>query len=196
MEAPSVRSRRVLLGLSVPLGIALSGLFVWQASHAAFTATTLNEGNRWEAGTVVLEDGDAGTAMFDESGLVPGTDGEQCIDVTYRGTVDSEVRLYVAEGDLAGTLGPHLRLTVEIGDGGAFGDCSGFDPTSTIFDGTLAGLAAAHASFADGAGPGTWLPLCDSGESRTYRFSYVLEADDGAQGLDAGARFTWEAQST
>jgi hypothetical protein len=194
MEAPTQQSRRTLLGLSVPLGIVLSGLFVWQASHAAFTATTVNEANQWAAGVVVLTDDSADTAMFNVDKLKPGDTGERCIEVTYEGTVDADVRLHVGADGLTGDLGPYLDITVEQGTGGTFDDCSGFTGDSLYTDGTLAGFAAGHTDF--GSGVGNWAPTGASVQSRTYRFTYELQGDNAAQGKDATATFTWEAQSS
>ena len=45
-----------VLAATVPLGIIASGVLVWQASYAAFSATTTNPSNTFSAGTVTLTD--------------------------------------------------------------------------------------------------------------------------------------------
>lgn len=193
--APSVRWTALLL--AVPLGGLLSGALVWQASYAAFTATTTNAGNSWTAGTVALTDDDASSAMFTASDLEPGSTGQRCIAVTYNGTLASAVELYIKPGELTGdtTLDDHVDLVVTEGTGGGFGSCTGFVAGATAFTGDLASFAGAHTSFATGAG--AWAPT-GAGQARTYRFTYTLAADapDTVQGKTVGATFTWEAQNT
>ncbi|MDQ1482436.1 MAG: hypothetical protein QOF35_512, partial [Actinomycetota bacterium] len=38
----------------VPVSVMVSGMLVYQSSHAAFSATTDNPTSNWTAGTVVL----------------------------------------------------------------------------------------------------------------------------------------------
>jgi hypothetical protein len=168
---------------------AISALVV-SSSTAAFTATTDNSGNSWTAGTVVLTDDDAGTALFDEPGLAPGVGGDRCIVVTYDGTVAADVRLYSQVTD--GGLGSYLGLTVRRGSG-SDRECGDFVSDEELYDGTVAGLATAHSSF--GTGAGTWAPS-GAGQSVTYQFEWQLEGDNGAQGKSVEAAFTWEAQNS
>ena len=140
-----------------------------------------------------LTDDSAGTAMFsDELSLVPGVPDEQCIQVTFDGSVDPQpVVLYAQSVD--GALAPFLDLTVETGptDGGVFGDCSGFVPTAELFSGTLADFGAAHTGYDSGLG--TWDPS-GATESRSFRFTVTVRDDPVAEGLSAGFGFTWEAR--
>lgn len=180
--------RTQLIALAGTL-LAMSGLVV-HSSSAAFTATTQNTGNTWSAGSVKISDNDAGSALFTETGLVPGKTGSRCIVVTYDGTVASAVRLYASTGGTG--LGAYLNLSVARG-GGSAADCSDFTSTETAFTGTLAGLASANATYATGVG--SWAPAT-AGVSSTYRFTWTLQDDDAAQGKDVSATFTWEAQNT
>ncbi|HEX5495008.1 MAG TPA: hypothetical protein VFX70_10585 [Mycobacteriales bacterium] len=68
-------------------GVVGSGAMVWHASYAASLGVTTNSGNSWTAGSVTPADDDTGAAMFDVSGLVPGsnTGSPHCITVTYHG---------------------------------------------------------------------------------------------------------------
>jgi len=182
------------------LSLLLVGFLVVTGSRAAFTDTTDNTGNSWATGTVALSDDDTTLAMFNASGLKADDVIENCLRVTYDGTLDSDVELYAA--GLTGTLGTYLDLQIEIGDGGSFAStataagtvpCSGFvaDVGGPIYSGTLASFAAARTDF--GSGVGTWGP--SAGEFKTYRFLVTVQDDNDAQGLAAGLGFVWEAQN-
>ena len=196
----------VLLLAAVPVGLLASGLVVWQSTYAAFVSQTDNPGNSWRTGTVTLTDDDAGAAAFTvaEGTLVPGNTGTHCLRVQYTGsltTAATGVHLYgAASGDT--TLAGALNLKVEQGSGGSFADCTGFSPSSTVYDGTLSGFATGHTTYATGYATG-WVPVPTTApapaDSRTYRLTYTLPAgvSYGAayQGKTTGMTFTWEVQS-
>ena len=175
------------------VSLALVSLLVLRVSSAAFSAQTVNPDNSWATGEISLSDDDGGgaaSAMFDVADMVPGQSVTKCITVTYTGAVDpGVVKVYAAVTD--GGLGPHLDLTVKEGDGGAYGDCTGFNPTATLETAVTLNAFGAHADYATGAG--TWNPTA-TGQSKTYQFIAVLGADtpDSAQGADSQATFTWE----
>jgi hypothetical protein len=195
VERSAHGTRRWAAALAVPLGLVLSAGLIWESSQAAFTAQTVNAGNTFSAGSVILTDDDASTAMFAVTGLKPGASGQKCIAVTYGGSLNAAVKLFVAPGDLAGTgLGGYLNLTVEEGTGGSFGSCAGFTPSGSDFTGTLAAFAGASTTSATGVG--SFAPAGGSAAVRVYRFSYTLADDNAAQGLTATVKFTWEASST
>jgi hypothetical protein len=170
------------------VGSLASGAIVWSASNAAFTASTRNPGNTWAAAQVMISDDDTAEAMFDITDALPGDSGQNCITATYGG-VPATVRLYVAPGGLTGTLGSYVNLTVEQGTGGSFGSCTGFS-SETSTTGTMAAFAAARTSHATGFG--TWAPT--GAETRTYRVSWSLAADNAAANKAAGLTLTWEAK--
>ena len=168
----------------------LTGAFIVTASLAAFSDTTDNIGNTWTAGSVILTDDDGVTAMFTVTGMKPLDVVENCIVVTYKGTLlPADVVLYGVSGGSG--LDAYLDLIVEEGAGGTFNNCSGFSG-SAIYTGTLADFAVAHTNFGNGAG--TWTPSVNP-ESKTYRFTVTLQDDNAAQTLGATATFTWEAQN-
>lgn len=191
--APPRRRRGLLitrLAMAL-LGVVAATALIANGSRAAFSDTTDNPANNWAAGTVVLTDDDT-AAMFNASDLAPGDSVVNCIAVTYQGSlVPANVRLY---GTATGSLGAYLDLTVDIGTGGGFGDCTGFAESSstTLFTGTLSEFATAHTNFGDGLAG--WSPAATP-ESRTYRFTVSVQDNNKAQGLDATATFTWEAQN-
>ncbi len=186
--------------------LLLVAMLVVRTSQAAFVATTTNEGNSFNAGSVTLTDDDAGNAMFEVTGMVPGEDVVECIEVSYEGsfTQPQEVRLY--SGGYAQVLGPesgsqglgdYLLLTVEVGDGGEFEDCGGFTPATgppIVAAETLADFGAAT-DYAGGVD--TWTPS-STGDSRTFRFTVELAEDtpDTEQGAGVSdAVFVWEVRS-
>ena len=129
--------------------------------------------------------------MFDVGPLLPGDTGENCIEVTYDGNVTSgvDIAMYAAtSGNLAGDV----DVTVEIGTGGGFGDCTGF-AGSSAFTGTLTGLSTTHFDFASGIT--MWSPGA-TGQSRVVRIAWTLGVDtlSSQQGEVAGATFTWQSQ--
>ncbi len=188
----STTARLSAVGGAVVAGLVVNGLMLWTATSAAFTASTTNPTNNWNAGSVALSDDDGGsTALFTASGLVPGSTGSRCITVTYGGDVTAPVKLFVSAS--SGTLGPYVNLTVEEGSGASFASCTGFSGSS-IYSGTLSNFASTASAY--GSGVGTWAPNA-SGQTRTYKFTYTLDAStpSSMQSTTASASFTWEAQA-
>jgi len=202
MRGPSSRVRKNLAKGVLPLGILMSAGVVWQSSYAAFSATTTNGGNTLTAGTVKLSDSAHGTAMLSATGLKPGDTGTACIQLTYGGNLAAATKLYVASGDLTTTtpsnLAPYLTLKVDEGSG-TDSHCSDFvqsandyNPTNSTAS-TLGTFAGSATDFATGAG--SWAPA-SNGDVRTYRFTWTVQDNNAAQGLNATVKFTWEAQNT
>jgi hypothetical protein len=190
--APS-RIVRLALVAAGPVGLLLSVLMVCSGSRAAFVAATANPGNVFSAGTVTLTDDDSGTALLTATGLEPGGAVQNCIQVSYGGSVPAAVKVYIAPGGLAGTgLGTYLKLKIEEGAGGGFGSCTGFVADSTDYTGTVAAFAAASTSAATGVG--AFAPS-GAGASQVYRVTATLADDDAARGLTAQLAFTWTAVS-
>jgi signal peptidase I len=182
-------------------GVAVMLTLGWQTSSAAFIAQTTNPANGFAAGTVTLSDDDGGnspstgSAMFAVSGLTsaaPPT--SRCITVTYTGNVAAPVKLYSTS--LSGTgLGTYLNLTVDVGtaaSAGAYAGCGGFVLGTTLYNGTLAGYAGTHTSYAAGLAS-DWTPTTN-GHQRVFRITYSLQNNPAAVGLACGAVLVWEAQ--
>ncbi|MEU7904999.1 hypothetical protein [Actinoplanes sp. NPDC049118] len=182
----------VAAAVTVAGGIAVSSGVMWQASSAAFTASTSNAADTWTAGTVALGDDDTGSAMFAATNLRPGSTGAKCIKLTYNGSLSGNVRLYSSA--VSGALAPYVDLVVEEGTGGDFGSCTGFTPAGTDFSGTLSTFGTTKTDFTSGVG--TFAPT-GAGQARTYRFTYTVNAltPDAAQGATASATFNWQAAS-
>lgn len=200
--------RIIVVAVAVVLGLIGSGVLVWHASYAAFSATTSNGTNTFGAGSVALTDNDASAAMFTTPPLAPGATGFSCITATYNGNLATAgVKLYIAPGDLVqGGTGPdylstYLTMKVEEGtdtNPTTFGDCTGFTADATgqpILNAPLTTISTTQVDYASGAG--TWAPST-AGSSKVYRFTYTLSASapNTIQGLTDTAKFTWEVQNS
>ena len=175
------------------IGVLASLGLIWGGTTAAFTSTTPSGNNSWSTGTVTLSDDDGGSALFTASGLVPGSSGSNCITVTYTGTVPTTVRLYASASSDASSVASYLDLTIQEGNGGNFGNCTGFTAATTLYTGTLATFTSSKTSYATGTG--TWAPI--TAASRVYKVSYTLNSatPNTKQGAITTATLQWEAQS-
>jgi len=175
------------------------------ATFAAYTATTQNDGNRIEAGSVKLSDNGDGSSLMSLSAAVPGDTTNACIRVTFDGSLASTVRLY---GTTTGSgLEQYLDLKVTRGTYNpstpAFKSCTNLQADGTdyigagngvIYNGTLQGYPDDYAAgLVDplSGSPESWT----NGEAHVYRFDVTLQNDFAAQTLDATQTFTWEARS-
>ena len=194
-----------LRGLGVLGALALLVPVAGGATFAAYTATTQNDGNRIEAGSVKLSDNGDGTSLMSLSGAVPGDTTNACIRVTFDGTLASTVRLY---GTTTGSgLDQYLDLKVTRGTYNpstpAFKSCNNFQPDGTdyigagngvIYNGTLQGFPDDYASgLVDplSGSPESWT----NGEVHVYRFDVTVQNNFAAQTLDAAQTFSWEARN-
>ena len=193
--------RRSLNGLALQLSaVALSfiliALLVVTSSRAAFVAQNDNVTNQVTAAAIDLTDNDSGTAMFDNvTGLLPGTNVDRCIDVTYTGTVDPTAVLLYVDAAPAGTLTPYLSLIIDIGTDTAdpFRSCTGFTPSANVYTGTLSAFAATHDGYATGLT--TWDPV-GSPETRTFRFRISVQDNPAAEGANSTFGFSWETRTS
>jgi hypothetical protein len=199
MSRVTPRAARLAAWIAIPAALVASGVVVSTASYSAFSATTVNPTSNWSAGSVALTDDDNNTALFNATGLKPGSTGANCITVTSTGTLPSTVKLYGTNAATTNALASNINLTVEQGTGGGFGSCTGFTAASTngtLYSGTVAGFGSASTNFATGVG--TWAPTGSGSESRVYRFTYTVSstAPNTVQGGTAALGFTWEAQNS
>jgi hypothetical protein len=196
---PTRRSLKLVGIITVVAALGASSAIVWQASYSAFSATTSNAANNWAAGTVVLTNDSAATAMFNASGLKPGSTGTKCIAVTSTGTLPSAVKLYTTAPATTNALSTYINLTITQGTGGSFASCASFvadSSGSAIYSGTLAAIGTANTSYATGLT--NWSPTGSASETKVYQFTYTVSssAPNSAQGGTAALGFTWEADNT
>ena len=189
--------------LASALVVGAVGLVSGTGTVAAFSATARNEGDAFQAGTVSVQDNDAGGAMLTLAGARPGDTVRGCIVVTYAGTLDASVVLY---GEVAGALAPHLTLTVTRGRDAApsFPGCSGFTPDAAdpfglgpgvLYSGPLSAYPGTYGAGILDPDPAGGVETWTTGEAHAYRFTVTMGSDPAAQGRSASAVFAWEARN-
>ncbi len=175
--------------------LLMATLLALSSSWAAFSATTENATNDFAAGTVALTDNDAGVALFDSlNNLKPGDGETDCIEVTYSGTLDAQVRMY---GSItAGTgLEDYLDFTVERGTGTCAAFAADVMVWDTATDGDLGVFLAGATNY--GTGVDNWNVTGGGPDDMVpFRITATLQDDNSAQGLDSTVTFTWESQNT
>ena len=192
------RGRKTLLSL---LLVGALGAVAGIGTFSAFSATTVNAGNTFDAGTVVdLPTTTPNAAMYNITDATP-----------------DDVRRAVHPGDLHGIArrrrcactrlagrrdravrrpldrqGHHAGAT-------AFPNCTGFMPERrTSTRGTLGGFAAAHTNFANGAAatPGVQTAVEPEQHARLPVHADAAEQRRARPALTSGLHsFTWEAQN-
>jgi hypothetical protein len=194
--------KRTKLALSA-LAVGVLGSMAALGLFAAFSATSHNSGNEVVSGDVTLGDDDAGSALYFLPDSHPGDSVSRCIKVTYTGSLDSAVHLYMAEAP-PGPLAPYVNVTITQGTQATstFPDCSAFTPSAvgTIYDGTLADFATANGDYASGldSEPAVGATHWTTGDSVVFRFVVTLDASAplSAQSQSTGDHtYTWEARS-
>jgi hypothetical protein len=202
---------------SAALAVTAAGCavaFSLQGTQAAWTATTSSKAE-FSAGTIAIGTDSNVAVPFSATGLTPGQSASKCIVVTYTGTIESQVRLYLtglAQTDAVGDgpdLATNLMVKVEYATSpttGAFvAGCGNFEDNkaaTALFEGTLTQLNALGNTFAggialgSGAGTDFWQPAATG--SRVFKITWTLPGTVGntVQGDGAAADFTWEARST
>ncbi len=191
------RHQKLVIELTRVMAVAVALLMLTvltvSRSQAAFSANTVNTANGFTTGTVDIADDDGGaTALFNAVALSPGTAVENCIVVTYTGDLTpADIKLY---GTSSGALAPYLDTTIDVGTGGAFGNCATFvedTPGVPLYSGTLAAFSTAHTAWVNGLATFT-APATST--AKTLRFTVEVQNNPLAQNKTAAADFTWEAQ--
>jgi spore coat-associated protein N len=190
------RRRERLRRLSATAAVLLlTGFLAGFGTWAAFSGATDNEDNVFASGTVKLASNDSDTRMFNVENMKPGQSEEQCIVVTYIGTLESNVRLYGTSG--GDGLADHLNLKVWRAPAPTtpvpFPECPAGGPGMQLYDGSVSDLP-------DGWDLGTggiltWMP----DDAHVYRVRVELPetaSGDEVQGLSATLRLVWEARNT
>jgi len=174
-------TRKVLAAI---VAFLLVSFAIIRTSEAAFTAETTNPDNAFATGGITLTD-DFTNPMFDEEFLVPGDVIEECILITYDGTVDvstlSEVTLAVAVTG-ANTNGLADELLVQA------------DDTASCLDTPSYGSAVALADFPTAPGTG-WTPAA-SGETRGFHFRVEVGSGAPQNSMTNGVNVTWEIEAS
>lgn len=132
---------------------------------------------------------DATGALVTATRIAPGALPARCVRVSYADAIGGETLALFATATGNG-LAKYLDVTVDVGRAGGYATCSGFQPASTLFSGTLADLARQHG---DGASAIATATLDAGSGDATFRFRFSLRNTNAAQGLTAGADFVWVA---
>jgi predicted ribosomally synthesized peptide with SipW-like signal peptide len=192
------RSRKMLRSLLIAAcaaGLATYGTF------SAFSATTQNDGNQIAAGTVNIAENLGGGFLYQVSNVGPGVTTEKCVQVTYSGSLDSNVKLYVPTAPATRTLDQYVNLQIDVGTapaGAPLADCSDFDGSPTnVYTGTLKSFIDTETDFASGTavtpkGEAFW----SQNDRAVFRFRVTIADDNNAAGKSVTAHsFKWEAQN-
>lgn len=191
---------RNLLATVVVVGLLIAA--VGAAVFSAYTSVTSNDDNTFTAGTIELTDNDSGSALFNVNGFTPGDSFVRCIRVDYASTggVQSGLRLFGATGGTG--LADYLDIQVRRGTmpaPGASGDCTGFTPDTTDYEGDGPGvfvdtkLIDFPATYDDGiVDP---VAAWSDGDSAVYEITLTVQNDNDAQGLAATQDFSFEARN-
>jgi hypothetical protein len=193
------RNMASVLGRTItPLALLAGCAMVFQASHAAFTATTSNPSDTWSAGQIGLSDDDGTTAMFTVTNAKPGDTGSKCIVVTSPSTqtYTTAVKIYASSvATPTNNLDANLTVKIEEGTGGTFSNCTGFSASATLFNNTLSTFTSTYTNYTNGLAT-NFSPTGGTNQSKVYKFTWTVSAGaaNSVQGGTAGTGFTWEAQ--
>ncbi|MDQ8044217.1 MAG: TasA family protein [Solirubrobacteraceae bacterium] len=191
---------RNLLATVVVVGLLIAT--VGAAVFSAYTSVASNDGNTFTAGTIKLTDNDAGSALFNVQGFTPGDSFIRCIQVDYASTggVRSNVKLYGRTGGSG--LAPYVDLRIRRGTmaaGNPSGDCTGFTPDTTDYDGNGDGVFVDTTldQFPTDYTGGITDPVASwaSGDKVAYEITMTIQNDNAAQGLSATQDFSFEARN-
>ena len=207
MSPTDQRRRRVLRAVAPIAGLLAAGLLVWQGSYAAFSATTQNNSDAWQTGTMTLVNNGGGaayaattTATFNELLLKPGSSGTKCITVKSIGTAPGSLAFYEsALADSAPSLGAQIKVTVDAATVAAdvLANCAGFPALGTTNVATNVALTALPTTYATAAGPvavATGTQLVAYKINWTFATTGTNAGDNALQAKTVTAGFTWEIQ--
>jgi len=175
-------SRRLLFRTAV---LAIGALMVFPALALASAPITARA---WADDHLVITSDNSGRPLVSGANLAPGATPPSCLSISYTGAAtDDELRLFSTTTDSG--LADYLDITIEQGQGGRYGDCSGFTGTG-VYEGTLAAFGREHGSEL------TALPIARlaAGQGEvSVRFTFAIRDDNRAQGASTTSDFTWIA---
>jgi predicted ribosomally synthesized peptide with SipW-like signal peptide len=189
-----VSTTKKVLRTVVVLG--LIGAFAAVGAFSAFSSQTENPNNQITAGTVDLADNDSGNALYNLTNAKPSDPQERCIEVSYTGSLPSEVKMYRVPGAPLGSLAANVTVQVETGTQAtpSFPSCTGFTSEGTVYNGKLNALPTDwNTGLADSPGTdGDW----DQNENLVYRVTVTVDDVPAAEGQSTGLHtLRWEARN-
>jgi predicted ribosomally synthesized peptide with SipW-like signal peptide len=189
-----VSTTKKVLRTVVVLG--LIGAFAAVGAFSAFSSQTENPDNQITAGTVDLSDNDSGNALYNLTNAKPNDPQQRCIEVSYTGSLASEVKMYRVPGAALGSLATNVTVTVQSGTQAtpSFPGCTGFTAEDTLYTGKLNALPTDwNTGLLDAPGSdGDW----DQNEKLVYRVTVSVDDVPAAEGQSTGAHtLRWEARN-
>jgi hypothetical protein len=180
-------ARRVDRSAAMAFGAAIASLLVAalvvNSSAEALEPEGTLAGNSLEVGTITLVDDDQGRSLVDLANMVPDRPVEECIEVTYEGTLlPVEVSLVAL---VNGPLARFVTVEVDAATSGGYGRCEDLGQTRPLFRGSLAELAAGDPLIVD--------TYRNTGDGTSFRFHFELQDEAGAIGQAVSVDFRWEA---
>ena len=175
------KTRKVLRTVVV---LGLIGALAAVGAFSAFSSQTENPGNQITAGTVDLADNDSGSALYNLTNAKPSDPQERCIEVSYTGSLPSEVKMYRVPGAALGALAANVTVLVQ----------TGFNAEDTLYNGKLNALPTDYGTgLLDAPGSdGDW----DENEKQVYRVTVSVDDVPVAEGQTTGAHtLRWEARN-
>lgn len=139
------------------------------------------------SGRVSLSDDSGGASLFTGStGLVPNRAVSKCVNIAATiGSGADPQDIAIGAAGVSGDLAQYLGVTVEVGTGAHYGDCSGFTG-SQVYAGTLADLSGRGGGRGVATG---WQPT--SSQQRSFRFTMVVADSQKALGTKATGTLDW-----
>jgi hypothetical protein len=206
MSKQSDRRRRVVRATAPAAGLLAAGLLVWQGSYAAFSATTVDTGNAWSSGSLVLQNNGgtatyaaSTTATFGGTNLKPGSSGTTCLTVKSTGNSAGNLAMYEsAIADSTPSLGAQIQLSITAATvtSDVLANCTGFPTTGLTTIATSAPLSTFPTTFATGVpvavASGTVLEAYKV--AWTFATTGTNAGDSLLMGKTVTAGFTWELQ--
>ena len=187
------KTRKVLRTVVV---LGLIGALAAVGAFSAFSSQTENPGNQITTGTVDLTDNDSSTALYNLTNAKPSDPQQRCIEVSYTGSLTSEVKMYRVPGAALGALADDVTVTVHSGTHASpsFPGCTGFNAEDMLYNGKLDALPTDwNSGLLDAPGSdGDW----DQGEKLVYRVTVSVDDVPAAEGQTTGAHtLRWEARN-
>jgi hypothetical protein len=181
--------------LMTVLVVGVTGALAGFGVFSAFSSTTTNPGNTFEAGTVTISDNDGSASLFSNATKAKPGDYDQCIKVTYGGSLDASVKLYTSAISADGSK---VNITVHKGTGDN-ANCSDFSADGGALEtsSTLSAFGTAHSNFSNGlaANPGAATKWVQN-DTLTYRIRLTVPDSNASQAANITSfTLTWEAQN-
>ncbi len=179
---PRRLDRSAARAIAAAISSLLITTLVVSSSVSALEPDGTIAGSTVQAGTISLVDDDEGRSLVNLSNMAPGRPVVECIRVEYTGSILPVDLSVAATAD--GPLAEFLWVEAELGIGGGFGSCDGFQPERVVMSDTLGDIADRDAL--------TVASFVNTGDDVVFRFRFEILDDGRAVGAATAADFVWE----